>query len=64
MKDTQANRILAHLQSGQPLTPIEALNTYRCFRLAARVDELKRAGHPIRSEIVKRGKVRYASYSL
>lgn len=43
----QADQILAHLKTGQTLTPIEALIEFRCFRLAARIFDLKEAGWPI-----------------
>lgn len=62
---TQADQILAHLESGQTITPIEALELYRCFRLAARIADLKALGHNILTEMVEspEGK-RYARYSL
>jgi hypothetical protein len=44
------------------LTPVEALNRFGCFRLAARVDELRGAGHPIETRIEKKGRKRFASY--
>jgi hypothetical protein len=62
---TQSTVILAHLKK-KPITPLEALNLYGCFRLGARIWELKANGHDIKSEMVKdkhTGK-RYASYSL
>lgn len=62
---TQADQILLHLQSGQTITPIEALELFRCFRLAARIADLKALGHNILTEMVEspEGK-RYARYSL
>jgi len=62
---TQADQILLHLQSGQTITPIEALELFRCFRLAARIGDLKALGHNILTEMVEspEGK-RYARYSL
>lgn len=60
---SQSTLILAHLQSGKTLTPIEALNKFGCFRLGARVFQLRKA-HPIHTEMVKRGKKFVASYSL
>jgi hypothetical protein len=46
---SQADRILEHLQKGLPLTPVDALRWYGCFRLAARIAELKKAGNDIRT---------------
>lgn len=62
---SQEQRILNHLQSGKHLTPIEALNRFGCFRLGARIYELKQAGHSITSTLVElpNGK-RVASYRL
>lgn len=48
--ETQNLMVLAHLKTGRELTPIEALKKYGCFRLAARVYELKQAGWPIYCE--------------
>ena len=46
---TQAELILNHLNECGFITPLDALNLYGCFRLAARVHELKKQGHPIES---------------
>lgn len=43
---TQTQWILDALQRG-PLTPLDALNGCGCFRLAARIGDLRQAGHPI-----------------
>ena len=60
---TQTAAILAHLQTRE-LTPLEALDLYGCFRLAARIDELRAAGHDIVTRIETRGGKRFASYRL
>jgi hypothetical protein len=62
---TQSTVILAHLKK-KPINPLEALTLYGCFRLGARIYELKANGHEIESCMVKdkhTGK-KYASYSL
>lgn len=61
---TQNERVLSYLKSGKPLTPLAALKRFKCFRLAARVAELRAEGHPIRSRIVQRGDKRFAAYWL
>lgn len=61
---TQKEAILRHLQSGRTITPLEALNLYGCFRLGARIWELRDEGYVIRSENVKQGKKTFASYGL
>lgn len=63
--NTQATAILTHLQSGKTLTPLEALDKFGCFRLGARIHELKRDGHDITKEMVKTpGGARVAEYWL
>jgi hypothetical protein len=59
---TQTDRILAYLKRGKPLTPIQALSRFGVFRLAARIAELRAAGHKILSRMVSRGGKRYAVY--
>ncbi len=48
---SQKQRILEVLQRGESITPLDALNWFGCFRLAARVHDLRRAGHHIKSGI-------------
>lgn len=50
---SQTQMILAALKRGRALTPLEALNEFGCFRLAARVDELRQQGHAIAVERAK-----------
>ena len=64
MKRSQAQKVLQHLKHHGPLTPLQALDLYGCFRLAARVAELRQAGAPIRCEMVERGGKRFAEYRI
>lgn len=50
---TQAEQILAHLERRGSINPLEALDRYGCFRLAARIADLKAEGHNITSEPFK-----------
>lgn len=50
MKQTQNEKILAHLQEYGSINPLEAKDLYRCMRLASRISDLKRQGYPILSE--------------
>jgi hypothetical protein len=61
----QAEKILAYLKAGNRITPLESLELFGCFRLGARIYDLKQAGYRIESEMVKvpSGK-RVASYKL
>jgi len=58
----QRDAILWHLEHRGSITPIEALNELGCFRLAARIEELRRSGHGIKTIIEKRKGKRYARY--
>lgn len=49
----QKENILSHLEDGKSITPIEALNKFGCFRLAARIFELREEGHDIICEKIK-----------
>ncbi|MGJ7024981.1 helix-turn-helix domain-containing protein [Petrimonas sulfuriphila] len=62
--ESQTIQIKEHLLSGKSITPIEALNRYGCFRLGARIFDLKRDGLNIKTEMVERGGKRFAEYRL
>ena len=64
MAVSQAKNILAHLQQHKSITPLEALNQYGCFRLAAVILNLKKDGHEIETQIIKKNKKRFAQYIL
>ncbi len=49
---SQVSRILAHLKSGKSITPLEALELYKCFRLGARIADIKALGYEVKSEFV------------
>ena len=61
MKQTET--ILRHLQEG-PITGLEALDTYGIFRLASRISDLRKSGHKIKTEMIKRNGKTYAMYTL
>ena len=61
----QCDMILDHLNTHGHITALEALNLYGCFRLAARINDLKNQGHSISSEPwVTPGGAKIAKYSL
>ncbi len=62
-KESQKKKVLRHLKFN-PITPLEALNRYGCFRLADVVYKLKQDGHNITTELVQDGEKRYAKYRL
>lgn len=62
MSQTQA--IKRYLYEYGSITPIEALQEFGCFRLAARIQELRRFGVPIRTDKERSGTSTYARYTL
>ena len=61
---SQCTELLKYLESGRSVTPLMALDRWGCFRTAARIKELRKRGHKIRTSIVELGKKRFAAYSL
>jgi hypothetical protein len=49
MKPTQTQQILQALQAGQQVTPLDALTNFGCFRLAARIAELRASGYEVKT---------------
>jgi hypothetical protein len=64
MKTSQTNRILNHLKQGKKLTPLQALQKFDCFRLAARINEIRAAGKRIKTDTITRNGKKIAQYSL
>ena len=62
--NTQKTQILQHMRKRGSITPMRALDLYGCFRLAARIDDLRRDGWLINSVMVSRRGKRFAAYSL
>jgi hypothetical protein len=61
---TQTDAIRAHLLSGRDITPLQALDDYGCFRLAARIDELRKSGLDIETITETRNGKKFAKYKL
>jgi hypothetical protein len=62
-KRSQCDMILDHLQKGYSITPMEALNRFGCFRLGARIYDLRRQGYLIEDRLVNTsGGKRVAQY--
>jgi hypothetical protein len=51
-RPNQSALILAYMQRGQRIDAMRALSMFRCFRLAARIGELREAGHDIKTDMV------------
>jgi hypothetical protein len=50
---SQAKQIAAYLNKGRKLTPIQALEKFGCFRLAARIADLRNNGMSIVTKTIK-----------
>lgn len=69
MSKTQNETVLNWLKGNHDLTPLDAYNRWGIQRLGARVYDLKRDGHKIKSEMVEvynrfGDKCRVARYSM
>ena len=63
--ETQKTQVLADLKAGNPITPLDALQKYGCFRLASRIHDLRKEGWPIEMEMVHDDRnLSYAKYYL
>ena len=60
---SQEDLIFRHLELGGTITPLEALNLYGCFRLGARIWDLRQKGYNIQMKLVG-DKKHYAQYKL
>ena len=61
---TQNQKIKSYLEQGKTITPLQALNKFGCFRLAARVNDLRKEGLNIATKIITKNGKSYASYWL
>lgn len=63
MKTSATQAVLKHLKR-KPITPLEALEHYGCFRLAAIIHSLRKRGHEIKTvDKTENGKT-FAQYFL
>jgi len=61
---TQSQRILIYLKTGKSLTPLEALKKFGCFRLAARIADLRKDGHTIWTNYITKDNKTFAAYKF
>ena len=61
---SQREMIRDYLLLNGSITPLEALNRFGCFRLGARVWELRHEGLPIQKAMVEANGKRFAKYYL
>lgn len=62
--ESQTAKIKAWLLDRKSITPIDALHLFGCFRLGARIWDLRNEGLPIDMELVENGDKRFAKYSI
>jgi hypothetical protein len=61
---TQNDQVLEALLAGDVLTPLDALRRFGCFRLAARVADLRARGFQIETVSGEANGKRFAQYRL
>jgi hypothetical protein len=62
---SQTKQIANYLNKGRKLTTLDALNKFGCFRLAARISDLRNDGMNIVTKIIKLdNKKQVAQYSI
>ena len=67
-KITQDIAVLTWLKNHISINPMEALSELGCYRLSARIHQLRKRGHSITSRRISKqgkfGKISFAEYSL
>ena len=61
---SQAQKIRNYLERGNKITPLEALNLFGCFRLSARIHDIKESGCDVNTEIIEVNGKKVAQYSI
>lgn len=61
---TKKQKVLSHLKSGKTITSMQAIDLFRCTRLAAVIYSLKEEGYDIVSKSIKGTNTNYAKYKL
>lgn len=68
MANSQVGVVYAYLRGGRPLTQAGAWRMYRISRLASVIEDLRKAGRRIDTELIEKrtryGKTRYARYRM
>ena len=66
---TQCEQVIRHMEESGSITSLEAMQEYGIMRLASRITDLKKAGIPIKREMVSQKNrhgdtVTFAMYSI
>jgi hypothetical protein len=59
---SQTALILTHMKSGMGITGLQALDLFGCFRLPARISDIKKLGHEVNREMIEVNGKRVARY--
>tara|TARA_B110000503_G_scaffold34900_1_gene57026 strand:- start:1401 stop:1607 length:207 start_codon:yes stop_codon:yes gene_type:complete len=57
----QKEKIKDYLESGKTITSLEALDIFKCFRLASRISELKQEGYPVTKQMIQLDSGKYVA---
>lgn len=60
--ETQNKLIREYLESGHSITPLDALKLFGCFRLSARIHDLRSQGMVIQRNMITSNGKTFASY--
>jgi len=63
-RTTQKRKILRYLKTHSGITAADAVRLFRCWRLAARIYDLKKDGYEIKTVMIKNYNFSYAKYIL
>ena len=64
MKKSITHRLESWLMRGYGITPLQALEKWGCMRLSARIEELRKSGFPIVTEMAKQNGKTFARYRM
>ena len=59
---SQTAQIIAHMKAGHGITGLDALHRFGCFRLPARIADIKKLGHDVKREMIEVNGKRVARY--
>ena len=51
-RTSQSQRIVDYMTEYGSITPLEAIRDIGCYRLAARISDIKKQGYPVKTEII------------
>jgi hypothetical protein len=63
-RPAQSLMIMKYLATGKPITALQALNKFGCFRLAARIHEMRSEGLAINEKTINKNGKRFSQYQI